>query len=192
MVAGVGEAVDPGERNMRRRVVEGGRKEQPTSIIPHTSTTAGGGESGAHLLSRFVLAVVGNPLCPADTQLCREESNGNERALQNPPNVNIGFVSFVHQQRPIWEKLQFCGSVNCQGVVPHLSRQADSLVQALAFSQPLGTPMGCKVTKRRCREGHQRWFSTNTKRSFADNMSILATKQIMKKTRQRCSAFCQS
>ena len=118
MVAGVGVVVDPGERNMRRRVVEGGRKEQPTSIIPHTSTTAGGGESGADLLSRFVLAVVGNPLCPADTQLCREESNGNERALQNPPNVNIGFVSFVHQQRPIWEKLQFCGSVNCQGVVP--------------------------------------------------------------------------
>ena len=113
MVAGVGVVVDPGERNMRRRVVEGRRKEQPTSIIPHTSTTAGGGESGAHLLSGFVLAVVSNPLCPADTQLCREE-----RALQNSPNVNIGFVSFVHQQRPIWEKLQFCGSVNCQGVVP--------------------------------------------------------------------------
>ena len=52
MVAGVGVAVAPGEIKMRRRrsVVEG-RRRKPTSIIPHTSTTAGGGESGADLLS---------------------------------------------------------------------------------------------------------------------------------------------
>ena len=79
MVAGV--AVDPGERNMRRRRVQEGRRKQPTSIIPHTSTTAGGRESGADLLSGFVLAVVSNPLCPAYKQLCKEEKNGNERAL---------------------------------------------------------------------------------------------------------------
>ena len=151
MVAGV--VVDPGERNMRRRVVEGGRKEQPTSIIPHTSTTAGGGESGADLLSRFVLAVVSNPLCPADTQLCREESNGNERALQNPPNVNIGFVSFVHQQRPIWEKLQFCGSVNCQGVVPppvKASRLAGAGVGVLTTP---GDPNGVQGHQKKMQKG---------------------------------------
>ena len=147
MVAGVGEAVDPGERNMRR-AVEGRRKEQPTSIIPHTSTTAGGGESGAHLLSGFVLAVVGNPLCPADTQLCREE-----RALQKSPNVNIGFVSFVHQQRPIWEKLQFCGSVNCQGVVPppvKASRLAGAGVGVLTTP---GDPNGVQGHQKKMQKG---------------------------------------
>ena len=67
LVAGVGVvAVAPGEMNMRRRIVEGRRKKQlPTSIIPHTSATAGGSESGAHLLSGFVLAVVSDLLCPA-------------------------------------------------------------------------------------------------------------------------------
>ena len=180
MVAGV--AVDPGERNMRRRVVEGGRKEQPTSIIPHTSTTAGGGESGAHLLSGFVLAVVGNPLCPADTQLCRQERRG--MAMQEHfkilPTSTLDLSLLCTNSGQFGRNCNFAVPSTVKVWFPHLSRQADSLVQALAFSQPLGTPMGCRVTKRRCRKGHQRWFSTNTKRSFADNVSILATKQIMK------------
>ena len=90
LVAGVGVvAVAPGEMNMRR-IVEGRRKHQPTSIIPHTSATAGGSESGADLLARFVLAVVRDTLCPADTELCKEEP------LQHSFNITILIVSFVH------------------------------------------------------------------------------------------------
>ena len=133
LVAGVGVmAVAPGEMN-KRRIVEGRRK-QPTSIIPHTSATAGGSESGAHLLAGFVLAVVRDTLCPADTELCKEEP------LQHSFNIRILIVSFAAANLG---EIAFCGSVNCQGVASHLSRQADSLVQALEFSQPLG----CRVTK---------------------------------------------
>ena len=90
LVAGVGVmAVAPGEMNMRR-IVEGRRKHQPTSIIPHTSATAGGSESGAHLLAGFVLAVVRDPLCPADTELCKEDQ------LQSSFNITISSVSFLH------------------------------------------------------------------------------------------------
>ena len=72
MVAGVGEAVDPGgdKKKKMRKVVEGIRKLAPTSIIPHTSATAGGGESGANLLAGFVLAVVSDPLSPAWIIVC--------------------------------------------------------------------------------------------------------------------------
>ena len=85
MVAGVGVAVAPGERrNMRRRVEEVRRKLQPTSIIPHTSATAGGGESGADLLSGFVLAVVSDPLCPAYIQLYAER---REMAMREHLNI---------------------------------------------------------------------------------------------------------
>merc|ERR1719410_3071310 len=35
-----------------------------SSIVPHTAATTGGGESGADLLPRFILAVVCNTLCP--------------------------------------------------------------------------------------------------------------------------------
>ena len=71
MVAGVGEAVDPGgDKKKMRKVVEGIRKLAPTSIIPHTSATAGGGESGANLLAGFVLAVVSDPLSPARIIVC--------------------------------------------------------------------------------------------------------------------------
>ena len=89
LVAGVGVVtVAPGEMN-KRRIVEGRRK-QPTSIIPHTSATAGGSESGAHLLAGFVLAVVRDTLCPADTELCKQELR------QHSFNNTIFSVSFLH------------------------------------------------------------------------------------------------